>query len=364
VVKKRKMLKDERGQMGIDFIAGVSLFMLTLLFLVHFIPGMFVPFQSETIDLSSVAYRTSVILVEDPGWWDNGTGIDYGEDWEKANHVDNVSRVGLAIDKKHPNMLNMSKINAFENNITYENLTDKLGLYRNISGNEIDYGYSITLRGLDGTIMATGGETSPEYGDVSSMKRIVSVSVSEYGWINGDQMSGAEQPVKPLIMIDNASVSRFCNDDLYIRITNFTFTGGGPPGKFLSVKIVQTNISNEPGDNLVDTGNGLHIKVGSGLVLNNPSDGYRQVNDGPMGKLNVPTNINSAEDILRIVINASAFQRAGFDTIDPVYDDVIIEINLNKINCTTETNPNELLNYSETEEIIQKPSSLIVKVWA
>jgi hypothetical protein len=173
VVRKGKMLKDERGQMSIDFIAGLSLFMLTLLFLVQFIPGMFVPFQTETIDLSSVSYRTSVILVEDPGWWDTGT--DNGEDWETDNHLANVSRVGLAIDKEHPNMLNMRKIGVFDNDtqITDANLTRTLGLYRNIGGNEIDYGYNITIADSGNNILAARGDPTPEYGDVSSMKRLV-----------------------------------------------------------------------------------------------------------------------------------------------------------------------------------------------
>ncbi|MGB7533297.1 MAG: hypothetical protein WA977_10060 [Halobacteriota archaeon] len=179
------MLKDERGQMSIDFLAGLSLFMLALLFLAQFIPGMFVPFQSETIDLSSVSYRTSVILVEDPGWWDNGTCNN--TDWE--NHNDSVSRVGLAFDKDSPNMLDMSKINAFNDGTL--DLTDKLGLYRNINGNRLNYSYNITLWRLNETIMATWGETSPEYGDVSSMKRLVNaqtgtVLILEWGELKGD----------------------------------------------------------------------------------------------------------------------------------------------------------------------------------
>ena len=228
VVRKRKMLKDERGQMSIDFLAGLSLFMLTLLFLVHFIPGMFVPFQSETIDLSSVSYRTSVILVEDPGWWDNGTIP--AEDWE--NHNDSVRRVGLAIDKEHPNMLNMSKIDVFENETLINDtvLIESLGLYRNISGNVIYYGYNITLRGLNGTIMAARGETSPEYGDVSSMKRLVRTEVGEIAIADGNLSS----PV-PASRIANINYTHTEDKDFRIVLTGFNMSSA--PAKLLWVKI-------------------------------------------------------------------------------------------------------------------------------
>ena len=165
-----QIIKDERGQMSIDFLAGMSLFMLALLFLTQLIPGMFLPFQTETIDLNSVAYRTSVILVEDPGCWDNGT------DWENQN-VENVSRIGLAIDKEHPNILKKSKLDAFKNDVEISDvqLARKLGLYRHIGNSDIYYGYNITIADLNDNPIAARGALVPDYGDVSSMKRIVNV---------------------------------------------------------------------------------------------------------------------------------------------------------------------------------------------
>ena len=164
----QKMRKDEKGQMSIDFLVGMSLFMLALIFLVLVIQGMFLPFQTETIDLNSVAYRTSVILVEDPGWGDKGT------DWEKQN-IENVSRIGLAIDKAHPNMLDMKKLAVFENKtlINNANLARKLGLYRHIGNSDVYYGYNITIADLNDMPIATRGASIPDHGDVSSMKRIV-----------------------------------------------------------------------------------------------------------------------------------------------------------------------------------------------
>ncbi|MDI6886875.1 MAG: hypothetical protein QMD22_11165, partial [archaeon] len=201
--------------------------MVTLLFLVQFIPGMFVPFQTETIDLSSVAYRTSVILVEDPGWWDDGA--DKGEDWE--NHIVNVSRVGLAIDKEHPNMLTMSKINAF-NNSTLD-LADKLGLFRTISGNRINYSYNITLQGSDGTVMAARGETPPEYGDVASMKRLVKAHTGYSAYFDGEELTQDDPLDNTKVWIN---VTDMPEKDLIFEITNFNVTGGNP--KYQQAKFI------------------------------------------------------------------------------------------------------------------------------
>ena len=173
-MKKEKKLgirKDKKAQIGIDFLAGLSFFMIGLLCLTQVIPGMFLPFQTETIDLNSVAYRTSVILVEDAGYWSDG--VNEGEDWE--NNIDSTKRIGLAIDKTHPNELELNKLSMFgdETKISDESLSDKLGLYRIIGDSKIYYGYNIALTSLDGDVLALRGGKIPEYGDVSSMKRIV-----------------------------------------------------------------------------------------------------------------------------------------------------------------------------------------------
>jgi len=159
--------------------------------------------------------------------------------------------------------------------------------------------------------------------------------------IDASNMSGATAPVKALLRIPAEDVPDFCTGDLYIHITNFTFIGGSPPGQFISVKIVQTNLNNEPGVNLDVTGNGLHINMGSGLYLSAPSDGWRQVNNGPIGNLCDLQDINSAEDILKIVINESAWVNASIDTSTGA-DDVVIEIKLNRIECEEEHNPDNL----------------------
>jgi hypothetical protein len=61
--------QDDSGQMNIDFLFGLAIFLMAFLYVFTFIPGLFVPYQASAIDLSSVAYKTGAILVEDPGWY-------------------------------------------------------------------------------------------------------------------------------------------------------------------------------------------------------------------------------------------------------------------------------------------------------
>ncbi|MCK4476078.1 MAG: hypothetical protein KAU16_05060 [Methanophagales archaeon] len=294
------MLKDERGQMSIDFLAGLTLFMLTLLFLVLFIPGMFVPFQSETIDLSSVAYRTSVILVEDPGWW-NKTGAGYGEDWENQN-VENVSRVGLAIDKEHPNMLNMSKIDVFNNDtqITNASLTRKLGLYRTIGGNEIYYGYNIRIEDLNKNPLATRGDPIPEYGDVSSMKRLVKAQTGGCAYFDGEETTHQPPGEQEKMWIN---VTGIPERDIVFEITNFNVSPPPQP-KFLTAEMIFPAVN----------------PLTRGTDITNPATHYvvwKKTNTtdfviAPTAPANIGLN---RTDTLKFVIKRTVFTSTGSNTL-------------------------------------------------
>jgi len=104
------------------------------------------------------------------------------------------------------------------------------------------------------------------------------------------------------------------------------------------------------------------------LKLDDPLDGYRQVKNYtdnitvPIGGLGDNADINFANDTLLIRINKSAWDRAGINTSTGA-DDVVIEINLNKIKCEEVHHPDKLLRYSETEAFSIIPIRLIIQVW-
>lgn len=67
----RRGPRDSRGQLGFDFLVGMSIFLITVAFVVGFVPGMFDPFAAETgadmiIADRSAAHITGNVLVESP----------------------------------------------------------------------------------------------------------------------------------------------------------------------------------------------------------------------------------------------------------------------------------------------------------
>jgi hypothetical protein len=61
-------MTDDTGTLSIDFIAGFTIFLVAFIWVLSMVPGLLVNLQGHTIDYDAVAYRTGVILVEDPGW--------------------------------------------------------------------------------------------------------------------------------------------------------------------------------------------------------------------------------------------------------------------------------------------------------
>ena len=101
-------MTDDAGNLSIDFLAGFTIFMVTLIYVATLIPGLFIGLQSRTIDYDAVAYRTGVILAEDPG-------MPYNPSWETMSDYDKsqILRFGLALSKDTPNILSTPKINRF-----------------------------------------------------------------------------------------------------------------------------------------------------------------------------------------------------------------------------------------------------------
>lgn len=52
------------AQISLDFLIGITIFLLVFLFVLAFVPRMFVPFQSNSDELTMSADRAAVVLVE------------------------------------------------------------------------------------------------------------------------------------------------------------------------------------------------------------------------------------------------------------------------------------------------------------
>lgn len=145
----------ESGVMSLDFLAGFTIFMIALIMVVSVVPGLLANLQSSGIDYDAVAYRTGVILAEDPGW------PSYPP-WEMndRDHKDEIVRIGLAASKEAPNILLSTKVERFFD----ASFFDQDDYRSKAIFGDIPYSYNISLNILqpDGTYKPkTTGETPP-----------------------------------------------------------------------------------------------------------------------------------------------------------------------------------------------------------
>lgn len=111
------MKSNDSGQLSLDFLAGFTIFLIGFIFVITMASGLLVGLQSRTIDYDAVAYRTGVILVEDPGYGIDPASVNYTTSWEfiPAVDKDDIYRIGLAVSKNTPNILSDEKVHEFFN---------------------------------------------------------------------------------------------------------------------------------------------------------------------------------------------------------------------------------------------------------
>ena len=157
--------------MSLDFLAGFTIFMLALIMVVSMVPGLLVGLQSSGIDYDAVAYRTGVILAEDPGW-------PVYPPWEMKTdaYKDEIERMGLAASKETPNILLSTKVDAFFNSFfTPDDYRSKA-----IFG-DIPYSYNFSLRSEDYNY-ATGDPLPPGYGYIRRAVKIKEPGVANISY--------------------------------------------------------------------------------------------------------------------------------------------------------------------------------------
>jgi hypothetical protein len=146
----------------VDFLVGFTIFILSLIMVANFVPSLLVGLQRTTgIDYDAVAYRTGVVLVEDPGEPPGLSPVGSSPppvspphpqwDLQTLAEKEFVNRFGLALTRDTPNILSINKIERFFNSSysnpinPFFNDTD----YRNkLLFSSYQYGYNITLQNL------------------------------------------------------------------------------------------------------------------------------------------------------------------------------------------------------------------------
>jgi len=116
-------MSDNCGNLSVDFLAGFTIFIIAFIWVATMIPGLLIGLQAHNIDYDAVAYRTGVILVEDPGAAGKvipGAPCYSGSDvstvsgpWESQSDKCHIARFGLAVSKDTPGILDENKVNRF-----------------------------------------------------------------------------------------------------------------------------------------------------------------------------------------------------------------------------------------------------------
>ena len=60
-------MTNSSGNLSVDFLVGFTIFMVAFIWVATLVPNLFLGVSSHEIDFDAVAYRTGVILAEDPG---------------------------------------------------------------------------------------------------------------------------------------------------------------------------------------------------------------------------------------------------------------------------------------------------------
>lgn len=163
--KKRRsgVAINDSGQLSIDFLAGISIFVLTIIIAATMISSLLIGLQAKKIDYDAVAYRTGVILVEDPG--EPNTQFNYltiteNDQWEFIGYFqkDKVRRFGLSLYKSTPHVLAEQKILSFYNSARFPELSE----YRDrIIAGDYPYNFNVSLKKIGGDTYSVGDTFDP-----------------------------------------------------------------------------------------------------------------------------------------------------------------------------------------------------------
>lgn len=227
---------DDSGQLSIDFFIGLSIFLITLIVAATMISGLLVGLQSKKIDFDAVAYRTGVILVEDPG--EPNTQFNYltiteADQWEfiGINQKNQVRRFGLTLYKSTPRTLGEQKIISFYNRTRYPSLSE----YRErIIFGSIPYRFNASLKLIgDNKTYPLGDPYEPNssYGYIrrvvlvkNQTRAVVDMSTPDYynNTTPGDGKFNVELNYQELLDIDRAPQYWIepPKEDIIINLTN------------------------------------------------------------------------------------------------------------------------------------------------
>ncbi|MCQ6961721.1 DUF7287 family protein [Methanolobus chelungpuianus] len=134
---------DNKGQMHIDYLIGIAIFLISIIFVFNYTSGLFTPFQSNSDEVTLIADRVSTNIIEQ-----------------------NMS-AGMP---GATNLLNGTRVDDFFNyaDSNYQDTVDLLGM----NGTYLRYDINVTLENTTG-IIRSAGKPLPSHGNIGQTIRVV-----------------------------------------------------------------------------------------------------------------------------------------------------------------------------------------------
>ncbi|MDD1702655.1 MAG: hypothetical protein LUQ31_06720, partial [Methanoregula sp.] len=168
-------MTDDTAVLSIDFLCGFTIFMVAFIYVATMIPGLLIGLQSKTIDYDAVAYRTGVILVEDPG-------MPTEPSWETESDYDKdlVQRFGLALSRNDPNILSSAKVDRFFCSTVFLYPDD---YHARVIFGDYPYRFNISFKEPEDNVTRSVGDMKPDgYGYIRRLVKVKGVSNATIDW--------------------------------------------------------------------------------------------------------------------------------------------------------------------------------------
>jgi len=153
-------MQNERGQVSLDYIIGITLFIIAFLFVYNLLTSLLLPFQLNADEVKPMAERASTVLVE--------------------------SSSGLAISESNPNVIDMDKVIQLDSDLNDPSIYDTKLKELGLSTTNINYNINVSLRYINNTLypdpsnsfrsLLKAGKTPDESSNVGKITRVVYLS--------------------------------------------------------------------------------------------------------------------------------------------------------------------------------------------
>lgn len=252
---------DDSGLLSIDFIIGLSIFLIAFMMVATMASGLLVGLQSKHVDYDAVAYRTAVMLTEDPGEpvqivdFSPYKGNESTLDWEfvKSWETEFVDRFGLAVSKSTPRVISLKKFNSINASFFSREDYGKKLLFSNYP-----YNFNVTIQKRDLNDPLTIGDPYVENQQCGYIRRVILVKepnpiivdLSTCLLAGGEKMLTLNISTANLLLSSDGSTYRLdpYREDLKVRLENIESIASDP-NVGVSLTDVSCNISNSNDEN-------------------------------------------------------------------------------------------------------------------